>query len=66
MIIDLLRSPQVNRAVNRLAAVGDATVMTSVIVAGALRYGCLEKGSARLTERVEAVLREIEVIARHH
>ena len=33
-----------------------------MIVAGELRYGCLRKGSARLTERVEAVLREIEVL----
>jgi tRNA(fMet)-specific endonuclease VapC len=34
-----------------------------VIVAGELRYGCLKKGSARLTERVEAVLREIKVLS---
>jgi tRNA(fMet)-specific endonuclease VapC len=34
-----------------------------VVVAGELRYGCLKKESARLTERVEAVLREIEVLS---
>ena len=62
IISDLVRNPH-GLAASRLAAVGDATVMTSAIVAGELRYGCLKKGSARLTERVEAVLREIEVIA---
>ena len=49
-------------AATRLQAVGDTGVVTSVIVAGELRYGCLKKGSSRLTERVEAVLREIDVL----
>jgi tRNA(fMet)-specific endonuclease VapC len=61
IISDLVRNPQ-GRAATRLKAVGDAGVVTSVIVAGELRYGCLKKGSVRLTERVEAVLREIDVL----
>jgi tRNA(fMet)-specific endonuclease VapC len=61
IISDLVRNPQ-GRAATRLKAVGDTGVVTSVVVAGELRYGCLKKGSARLTERVEAVLREIDVL----
>jgi tRNA(fMet)-specific endonuclease VapC len=62
IISDLVRNPG-GRAAARLAEVGDEDVATSVIVAGELRYGCVNKGSARLTERVEAVLREIEVLS---
>lgn len=62
VISDLVRNPG-GRATKRLADVGDGDVATSVIVAGELRYGCLRKGSARLTERVEAVLREVRVLS---
>ncbi len=61
IISDLVRNPG-GHAAQRLAEVGDDAVATSVIVAGELRYGCLRKGSLRLTERVEAVLREIEIL----
>lgn len=62
IISDLVRNPH-GRAAARLAAVGDDDIATSVIVAGELDYGCLKKGSARLTERVGAVLREIKVLS---
>jgi tRNA(fMet)-specific endonuclease VapC len=61
IISDLVRNPQ-GLAAARLKAVGDASVVTSVIVAGELRYGCMKRGSPHLSERVEAVLREIDVI----
>ncbi len=62
IISDLVRHPE-GLAAERLALIGDRDVATSVIVAGELRYGCVKKGSPRLTERVEAVLREIEVLS---
>ena len=62
IISDLVRNPR-GQAASRLAEVGDGDIATSVIVAGELRYGCLKNGSARLTERVEALLREIEVLS---
>ncbi len=64
IISDLVRNPR-GRAAARLAlaGVGDTDIATNVIVAGELRYGCLKAGSARLTARVEAVLREIEVLS---
>lgn len=61
IISDLVRNPH-GLAASRLKAIGDIGIVTSVIVAGELRYGCLKKGSFRLTERVEAVLREIDVL----
>jgi len=61
IISDLVRNPA-GKAARRLAEVGDGDLATSVIVAGELRYGCLRKGSARLTERIEAVLREIDIL----
>jgi tRNA(fMet)-specific endonuclease VapC len=61
IISDVVRNPAGSVA-NRLAEVGDHDIATSVIVAGELRYGCLKKGSPRLVERVEAVLREIDVL----
>ena len=61
ILSDLVRNPG-GAAALRLAEVGEETVATSVIVAGELRYGCARKGSARLTERVEALLRAIAVL----
>ena len=61
IVSDLVRNPR-GPAAQRLAENGDGDIATSVIVAGELRYGCLRKGSARLTERVEALLREIDVL----
>lgn len=62
IVRDLVRNPR-GLAAGRLAEVGEDDIATSVIVAGELRYGCLKKGSARLTERIEAVLREIKVLS---
>lgn len=59
IISDLVRNPQ-GRAAQRIAAVGDEAVLTSAIVAAELRYGCRKARSPRLTERVEAILHEIE------
>jgi tRNA(fMet)-specific endonuclease VapC len=62
IISDLVRNPG-GQAAARLAEIGDGDVATSVIIAGELRYGCRKKGSARLTGRVEAVLREINILS---
>jgi tRNA(fMet)-specific endonuclease VapC len=60
IVSDLIRHPQ-GHAARRARAAADALCL-SVIVAAELRYGCAKKGSARLTERVEAVLAEIPVL----
>jgi tRNA(fMet)-specific endonuclease VapC len=54
-ISHLVRQPQ-GPVASRIAAVGEANVVTSVIVACELRYGAAKRGSRRLTQHIEAVL----------
>jgi tRNA(fMet)-specific endonuclease VapC len=61
IISDLVRQPQ-GRAAKRIAEIGDRQVLTSVIVAAELRYGCRKAGSARLSATIEALLFEVESI----
>ena len=51
----LVRQPQ-GPVAEHIADVGEANVLTSVIVACELRYGAAKRGSRRLTRQVEAVL----------
>ena len=51
----LVRQPQ-GRVAERIAAVVEANVLTSVIVACELRYGAAKRGSRKLTRQVEAIL----------
>lgn len=51
----LVRQPQ-GVVAERIADVGEANVLTSVIVACELRYGAAKRGSRRLTRQVEAIL----------
>jgi tRNA(fMet)-specific endonuclease VapC len=62
IISDLINNPG-GLAAQRLQAVGEEMVCTSIIVAAELRYGCARKGSATLVKRVEALLAEIPVLA---
>ena len=61
IVSDLLRRPQ-GRVAERIRHVGEASVRTSIIVASELRFGARKLGSQRLTERLEAVLRALEVL----
>ena len=62
ILSDLIRNPsgQVPRHIER---VGEDAVFTSIIVAAELRYGVVKKGSAILSERVEALLSELRIFA---
>jgi tRNA(fMet)-specific endonuclease VapC len=51
----LVRQPQ-GPVADHIAGVGEASVLTSVIVACELRYGAAKRGSRKLTRQVEAVL----------
>jgi tRNA(fMet)-specific endonuclease VapC len=57
----LVRDPH-GRVTDRVRAVGEADVCTSIIVAAELRYGATKKGSLRLTEQLEAVLGALQVL----
>lgn len=62
VLSDLVRHPQ-GRVRDRIAAVGEDAVFTSIVVAAKLRYGATKKGSPALAERVELVLRATKVLA---
>lgn len=59
---NLIRQPQ-GRVAERIAQVGESSVLTSVVVACELRYGAAKRGSRRLTRQVEAVLGALTVRA---
>lgn len=46
----------------KMAAVGPATLCTSIVVACEIRYGSGKKGLARLADRVEALLEQLPVL----
>lgn len=55
IVSNLVRDPQ-GRVADRVKAIGEANVCTSIIVAAELRYGTTKKASPRLGAQVEAVL----------
>jgi tRNA(fMet)-specific endonuclease VapC len=61
IISDLIRNPQ-GKAAKRIAKVGEDSICTSIIVAAELRYGCAKRGSPRLTNAIEDLLGEINVL----
>ena len=61
IIRDVIRSPD-GHAARHIEDVGPKAIVTSIIVAAELRYGCAKKGSARLCARVEAILATIPVM----
>jgi tRNA(fMet)-specific endonuclease VapC len=61
ILSDLIRRPQ-GPVAERIAAVGESTVCTSVIVAAELRLGAAKSGSQKLSERVDLVLSALEVL----
>jgi tRNA(fMet)-specific endonuclease VapC len=61
IVSNLVRNPQ-GRVADRLKAVGEQNICTSIIVAAELRYGTTKKASPRLTAQVEAVLNVIDTL----
>lgn len=61
ILSELIRNPQ-GKAAQRIARVGEDRICTSIIVAAELRYGCAKSGSSRLTQAVEDLLAEIDVL----
>ena len=61
IISDMIRNPT-GKAVSAMLREGEDAVCTSIVVASELRYGCVKKGSAKLLQKVEALLAEIPVL----
>jgi len=62
VISELVRHPH-GRLADRIAAVSEQHVCTSIIVAAELRYGAVRKASVHLAAQLEAVLAAIDVLA---
>ena len=70
VLSDLIRHPQ-GRAATRIAAVGEDTICTSIIVAAELRFGAAKSSSGKIADRVELILSALEILplqmpADHH
>jgi tRNA(fMet)-specific endonuclease VapC len=61
IVSDLVRNPR-GRVAERIAAVGENRVCTSIVVAAELRYGAAKKGAVRLTRQLETVLGALDVL----
>lgn len=61
ILSDMIRNP-FGPAARRAEAVDPKAISTSIVVAAELRYGCAKKGSAKLLEKVEALLETILVL----
>lgn len=61
ILSDLVRRPR-GPVAEHIAAVGESTVCTSVIVAAELRFGAAKSGSQKLSERVDLVLSALDVL----
>jgi tRNA(fMet)-specific endonuclease VapC len=60
VVAALVRDPR-GVVTKRIRRVGEANVLTSIVVAAELRYGAAKKGSPRLLAQLEAVLEVLEV-----
>lgn len=61
ILSDLVRHPQ-GKVAQLIAARGEATVCTSIIVAAELRFGAAKRNAPRLTNQVESILAVMEVL----
>ncbi len=61
VVSDVARFPQ-GPVAARIAAVGEAQVCTSIVVAAELRYGAARKGSERLIRRIDVILSGLDVL----
>ena len=60
ILSDLIRNPQ-GAVAEKIAASGEATICTSLVVAAELRFGARKSGSRPLTERVDLILSALHV-----
>ncbi len=61
IVSNLVRNPH-GRVADRISAIGESNICTSIIVAAELRYGTTKKASPRLRAQVEAVLGAIDTV----
>ena len=62
ILSDLIRNAN-GKSYKKVVEHGSDAICSSMIVAAELRYGCIKKGSAVLTARVESLLARIQIFA---
>lgn len=62
ILSDLIRNPQ-GPVAERIAAVGEETICTSIIVAAELRFGGAKSGSLKLIERINLLLSAVDILS---
>lgn len=62
ILSDLIRHPR-GTVASRIAAAGEQTVCTSVVVAAELRYGARKSGSRKLADRIDLILSALEILS---
>lgn len=61
ILSDLVRRPR-GLIRERIIAVGEGTICTSIIAAAELRYGGAKSGSARIMKRIDHILSALELL----
>jgi len=61
ILSDLIRHPQ-GTVAERIAAVGEDAICTSIIVAAELRFGAAKSGADKLVDRVGLILSALEIL----
>lgn len=61
ILSDLVRQPR-GVVMQQIAAVGEAAVCTSIVVAAELRFGAAKRGQGRLARQVDAILAALPVL----
>ncbi|MGB5539305.1 MAG: type II toxin-antitoxin system VapC family toxin [Gammaproteobacteria bacterium] len=61
ILSDLVRHPQ-GTVADRIAAAGENSVCTSIVVAAELRFGAIKSGSGKLTQTIEQILSAVEIL----
>lgn len=61
IISDLVRNPQ-GAVADRIAASGENSICTNIVVASELRYAAAKSGSGKLADRVDLLLSAMEVL----
>jgi len=62
IVSELARNPQ-GPVSERIAEVGPDAICVSIVVAAELRFGCVKKGSAKLSAQIDAILESMQVLA---
>src|SRR3546814_18136030 len=61
IVSDLVRNPR-GVVFDRIAEVGGDAVCISIITADELRYGCANRGSAKLLYQVDAIMEGLDIL----